>query len=183
MAEEKMLRKLGPYTVAVDLKPVKDEVNQVRKELDAMINDSATSTESTWSSQQIQNKIDSIDVTDINDSATSAESTWSSSKIQEKIDAIDVTDINDAATSTESTWSSEKIGNEIDKANTVAISDTEPTNENVAVWIKKNNSSSINLPEIDDASVSEVDTWSSKKISEELAAVQAGITGILEGSF
>lgn len=155
MAEEKMLRKLGPYTVAVDLKPVKDEVNQVRKELDAMINDSATSTESTWSSQQIQNKIDSIDVTDINDSATSAESTWSS----------------------------EKIGTEINKANTVAISDTEPTNENVAVWIKRNNSSSINFPEINDASVSSVDTWSSKKISEELAEIRASITGILEGSF
>lgn len=127
MAEEKMLRKLGPYTVAVDLKPVTDEISNVRNELDAMVND--------------------------------------------------------AVTSTESTWSSEKIGTEIDKANTVAISNTEPTNENVAVWIKRDNSSSINLPEINDASVSSVDTWSSKKISEELAEIRASITGILEGSF
>lgn len=127
MAEEKMLRKLGPYTVAVDLEPVTDEINNVRNELDAMVND--------------------------------------------------------AVTSTESTWSSEKIGTEIDKANTVAISNTEPTNENVAVWIKRDNSSSINLPEINDASVSSVDTWSSKKISEELAEIRASITGILEGSF
>ena len=127
MAEEKMLRKLGPYTVAVDLEPVTDEINNVRNELDAMVND--------------------------------------------------------AVTSPESTWSSEKIGTEINRANTVAVSDTEPTNENVAVWIKRNNSSSINLPEINDASVSSVDTWSSKKISEELAAIRASITGILEGSF
>lgn len=127
MAEEKMLRKLGPYTVAVDLEPVTDEINNVRTELDAMVND--------------------------------------------------------AVTSTESTWSSEKIGTEIDRANTVAVSDTEPTNENVAVWIKRDNSSSINLPEINDASVSSVDTWSSKKISEELAEIRASITGILEGSF
>ena len=155
MAEEKMLRKLGPYTVAVDLEPVTDEINNVRNELDAMVNDAVTSPESTWSSQQIQNKID----------------------------AIDVTDINDSAVSTESTWSSEKIGTEIDKANTVAISNTEPTNENVAVWIKRDNSSSINLPEINDTSVSSVDTWSSKKISEELAKIRASITGILEGSF
>ena len=127
MAEEKMLRKLGPYTVAVDLEPVTDEINNVRNELDAMVND--------------------------------------------------------AVTSTESTWSSEKIGTEIDRANTVAVSDTEPTNENVAVWIKRDKSSSINLPEINDASVSSVDTWSSKKISEELAEIRASITGILEGSF
>lgn len=127
MAEEKMLRKLGPYTVAVDLEPVTDEINNVRNELDAMVND--------------------------------------------------------AVTSTESTWSSEKIGTEIDRANTVAVSDTEPANENVAVWIKRDKSSSINLPEINDASVSSVDTWSSKKISEELAEIRASITGILEGSF
>lgn len=154
MAEDKLLRKLGPYTVAVDLDPIKEEINKIREEMD-----------------------------NIDDSTTSTESTWSSKKIQDKIDAIDVTDINDAATSTESTWSSEKIDTEIDKANTVAVSDTEPTNENVAVWIKKNNASSINLPEIDDASVSEVDTWSSKKIDGELAAIRASITGILEGSF
>lgn len=127
MAEEKMLRKLGPYTVAVDLEPVTNEINNVRNELDAMVND--------------------------------------------------------AVTSPESTWSSEKIGTEIDRANTVAVSDTEPTNENVAVWIKRDKSSSINLPEINDASVSSVDTWSSKKISEELAEIRASITGILEGSF
>ena len=126
MAEDKMLRKLGPYTVAVDLEPVKEEINKIRDEMD---------------------------------------------------------NIDDATTSAESTWSSEKIGTEIDKANTVAVSDTEPTNENVAIWIKKDNSSAINIPEIDDASVSEVDTWSSQKISAELAAIQASITGILEGSF
>lgn len=127
MAEEKMLRKLGPYTVAVDLEPVTNEINNVRNELDAMVND--------------------------------------------------------AVTSPESTWSSEKIGTEIDKANTVAISDTEPINENVAVWIPESTPSEINLPEIDDASVSEVDTWSSKKINDELTAIRASITGILEGSF
>jgi len=54
-----------------------------------IINDDTTSTETTWSSQKIQDELDSIDTCCIDDDNISSDKTWSSQKIVDYYSTID----------------------------------------------------------------------------------------------
>ena len=86
----------------------------------AVLDDSATSTASTWSSTKIAEEIASIPGADIiDDNVTSTEKTWSSSKISSEVESAAASEIDDNTTGTDSTWSSEKIANEISEVTPV----------------------------------------------------------------
>lgn len=54
----------------------------------------------------------------------------------------------------------------------VQVASEEPTNENVNIWINDKSKESYTLPEIKDNEISNVDTWSSQKIYDELMALR-----------
>ena len=67
----------------------------------------------------------------------------------------------------------EIIDNKITEVNIysgVKVSDTEPTEDAVSVWVNPNTDESFIVPEVNDKTVSEDDTWSSKKIKESIDA-------------
>ena len=51
------------------------------------------------------------------------------------------------------------------------ITDTTPTNTQTGLWINPTSNESINIPELKDNVVNTTDTWSSKKIYDELQIV------------
>lgn len=53
----------------------------------------------------------------------------------------------------------------------IEVSDTEPTDEKTELWIHPD-SDEVQIPQIDDSKESEQDTWSSKKIAQELSAIE-----------
>lgn len=59
--------------------------------------------------------------------------------------------------------------NDLQKYGAVVVDNVEPESENIDVWINDLIHEEYTLPEINDSSISEVDTWSSKKINEEFA--------------
>lgn len=61
----------------------------------------------------------------------------------------------------------------------VEISTTTPTNERTGLWINPNDVSGVvNIPEIKDGVVNSVDTWSSKKIYDEIQVLSKKITAL-----
>ena len=54
----------------------------------------------------------------------------------------------------------------------VQVASEKPTNENVNIWINDNSKESYILPEIKNNEISNVDTWSSQKIYDELRALR-----------
>ena len=71
------------------------------------------------------------------------------------------------------------IYSQMQKLYDVEISTTTPTNERTGLWINPDDISGvINIPEIKDDEVSDVDTWSSKKIYTELQSLLAKITAL-----
>lgn len=75
---------------------------------------------------------------------------------------------------------------EVASVNGIEISSTTPTAERTQVWINPDTTKIITLPEIDDESINSLDTWSSKKINEELTKLSSntglGATYELSGS-
>ena len=68
------------------------------------------------------------------------------------------------------------IYSQMQKLYDVEISTTTPTNERTGLWINPDDiSGAVNIPEIKDDEVSEVDTWSSKKINEEANSLKESI--------
>ena len=67
-------------------------------------------------------------------------------------------------------YTDEKVG----AIDTLVVSETQPTDANVDLWLNPAASGEFNIPEINDSTTSTVDTWSSKKISEELASLGGG---------
>ena len=61
----------------------------------------------------------------------------------------------------------------------VQVASEEPTNENVNIWINDNSKESYILPEIKNNEISNVDTWSSQKIYDELRALRVWISNQL----
>ena len=59
--------------------------------------------------------------------------------------------------------------NDLQKYGAVVVDNVEPESENIDVWINDLIHEEYTLPEINDSSISEADTWSSKKINEEFA--------------
>lgn len=95
-------------------------VSTLSNKLDiSSISDSTTNSGTIWSSQKIQNEINTIGGLSISDSTTNTGALWSSTKIQSEINTkLSNTSLSDATTSTSSLWSSDKIQNEIDAIDT-----------------------------------------------------------------
>lgn len=68
-----------------------------------------------------------------------------------------------------------EMNNKLKDLSTIEVSNSQPTQENVDVWVNPTASGEFTIPEINDSTISTVDTWSSKKISDALA--NAGGTG------
>lgn len=64
--------------------------------------------------------------------------------------------------------------------NVVAIGSDTPMGENKQLWIDPNSEDATIVPEIKDDEISEIDTWSSKKISEENSILSESITEIYD---
>lgn len=61
------------------------------------------------------------------------------------------------------------LNSAIGKVKTVEVSEATPESENVQLWIDPSSEESFNVPEVKDEEVNTDDTWSSKKISDELS--------------
>lgn len=110
----------------------------------AVLDDTTTSTLSTWSSSKIAEEIAAGTGADlIDDNAITQNKTWSSDKISTEL--AGKPDVDDTAQNYDDTWSSEKINSEIQSTTHIA--------DNVI----GNNS-----------------TWSSQKISDEISAITPG---------
>lgn len=62
----------------------------------------------------------------------------------------------------------EAIKNKLSSIRSIVVSSTTPTDDNVELWINPNETDSFSIPEIKDNATNTVDTWSSKKISDEI---------------
>lgn len=58
------------------------------------------------------------------------------------------------------------VGDKILNLHGIEVSETEPVNDNTEMWVNPNTEETFQVPEIKDEEISEVDTWSSKKINE-----------------
>ena len=65
---------------------------------------------------------------------------------------------------------------------TVDVSTSEPTNASVDLWINPSDEDDIYIPEIDDTTTSNYDTWSSSKINTELNSVKESIVDKMDKS-
>lgn len=86
-----------------------------------------------------------------------------------------VPEIRDDIRNTQDTWSSSKIAHEIDIATKdiyVGANPADAVEYNSKLWIDTRPSNEFWVPEIDDQTVSNIDTWSSRKISEELTKIR-----------
>lgn len=136
----------------------------------AEIDDSGTSTSSTWSSTKIAQEIASGSGADlIDDTVTSTTKTWSSNKISDGIGAK--ASIDDTATTTTETWSSDKIATEL-----AGKPDVDDTAQNYSdTWSsEKINSEIQGTTHIADNATSSNTTWSSQKISNEISSITPG---------
>ncbi len=91
---------------------------------------------------------------------------WVTNNLNTKVDK------SDSALTTESKTvigAINELNEEINNVSSLEVSDTQPTEENVDLWINHTAVGEFVIPEVNDATTSTVDTWSSKKISDELA--------------
>ena len=154
------------------------------------INDALTNKTDTWSSAKISEEVASASksasadvssvatmkasvegtVADFNTSATKANKTLTDTGTAQK----------NAVTNEGSKQVSavKSAASEILKINGVEISDTTPTNSKTAVWINSKEKSSTTLPEVNDSAVNTSDTWSSKKINDELQKLITRISAL-----
>lgn len=75
-----------------------------------------------------------------------------------------------------------EVINAIEEYGAVQVTGTIPESENVDVWIDDREQEEYTLPEVKDGEISESDTWSSKKINEELQAIRDLIATDIEAS-
>ena len=154
------------------------------------INDALTNKTDTWSSAKISEEVASASksasadvssvatmkasvegtVADFNTSATKANKTLTDTGTAQK---NAVTDEGSKQVSAVKSAASEIL-----KINGVEISDTTPTNSKTAVWINSKEKSSTTLPEVNDSAVNTSDTWSSKKINDELQKLITRISAL-----
>lgn len=154
------------------------------------INDALTNKTDTWSSAKISEEVASASksasadvssvatmkasvegtVSDFNTTATKANKTLTDTGTAKK---NEVTDEGSKQVSAVKSAASEIL-----KINGVEISDTTPTNTKTAVWINPKEKSSTTLPEVNDSAVNTSDTWSSKKINDELQKLITRISAL-----
>ena len=65
----------------------------------------------------------------------------------------------------------EAIKNKLSSIRSIVVSSTTPTDDNVELWINPSETESFSIPEVKDDVINVVDTWSSKKISDELTSL------------
>lgn len=154
------------------------------------VNDALTNKTDTWSSAKISEEVASASksasadvssvatmkasvegtVSDFNTTATKANKTLTDTGTAQK---NEVTDEGSKQVSAVKSAASEIL-----KINGVEISDTTPTNTKTAVWINPKEKSSTTLPEVNDSAVNTSDTWSSKKINDELQKLITRISAL-----
>lgn len=154
------------------------------------INDALTNKTDTWSSAKISEEVASASksasadvsyvatmkasvegtVSDFNTTATKANKTLTDTGTAQK---NEVTDEGSKQVSAVKSAASEIL-----KINGVEISNTTPTNTKTAVWINPKEKSSTTLPEVNDSAVNTSDTWSSKKINDELQKLITRISAL-----
>lgn len=116
------------------------------------IDDTTTSTDTTWSSSKINTTITTDVAALINDSTASSSKVYSSTKTDSQIGGL----INDSSTSSSKVWSSSKTNTEIGSQITAAIAD---------------------FPLIDDDAPSDTSVYSSDKVDSQIAAAKSDILG------
>lgn len=72
----------------------------------------------------------------------------------------------------------EAIKNKLSSIRSIVVSSTTPADDNVELWVNPNETDSFSIPEIKDDVANAVDTWSSKKISDELALLSQKIESL-----
>ena len=91
---------------------------------------------------------------------------WVTNNLNTKVDK------SDSALTTESKTvigAINELNEGINSISSLEVSETQPVADNVDIWVNPTADGTINIPEINDATISIEDTWSSKKISDELA--------------
>lgn len=154
------------------------------------INDALTNKTDTWSSAKISEEVASAsksasaDVSSIATMKASVEGTVSDFNTTATQANKTLTDTGTAQKNAVTDEGSKQVSavksaaSEILKINGVEISDTTPTNSKTAVWINSKEKSSTTLPEVNDSAVNTSDTWSSKKINDELQKLIARISAL-----
>ena len=154
------------------------------------INDALTNKTDTWSSAKISEEVASAsksasaDVSSVATMKASVEGTVSDFNTTATKANKTLTDTGTAQKNAVTNEGSKQVSavksaaSEILKINGVEISDTTPTNTKTAVWINSKEKSSTTLPEVNDSAVNISDTWSSKKINDELQKLIARISAL-----
>ena len=154
------------------------------------INDALTNKTDTWSSAKISEEVASAsksasaDVSSVATMKASVEGTVSDFNTTATKANKTLTDTGTAQKNAVTNEGSKQVSavksaaSEILKINGVEISDTTPTNTKTAVWINSKEKSSTTLPEVNDSAVNTSDTWSSKKINDELQKLIARISAL-----
>ena len=152
------------------------------------INDALTNKTDTWSSAKISEEVASAsksasaDVSSVATMKASVEGTVSDFNTTATKANKTLTDTGTAQKNAVTNEGSKQVSavksaaSEILKINGVEISDTTPTNTKTAVWINSKEKSSTTLPEVNDSAINTSDTWSSKKINDELQKLIARIS-------
>lgn len=154
------------------------------------INDALTNKTDTWSSAKISEEVASAsksasaDVSSIATMKASVEGTVSDFNTTATKANKTLTDTGTAQKNAVTDEGSKQVSavksaaSEILKINGVEISDTTPTNTKTAVWINSKEKSSTTLPEVNDSAINTSDTWSSKKINDELQKLITRISAL-----
>ena len=154
------------------------------------VNDALTNKTDTWSSAKISEEVASAsksasaDVSSVATMKASVEGTVSDFNTTATKANKTLTDTGTAQKNAVTDEGSKQVSavksaaSEILKINGVEISDTTPTNTKTAVWINSKEKSSTTLPEVNDSAINTSDTWSSKKINDELQKLIARISAL-----
>ena len=71
-----------------------------------------------------------------------------------------------------------ELNEDLQNIKTVHLTDDEPINDNAVLWIDTKNTDEFSVPEIKDDIENNSDTWSSKKISNEINGLRSDITNL-----
>ena len=69
---------------------------------------------------------------------------------------------------------------EVGNYSSAYVSSTTPISDNTQIWINPENEDNFSVPEIKDDTVNATDTWSSRKIDQELSSLKSNIAKLFE---
>ena len=157
-----------------DTKPTDDNIlmwinisEEAQTEIIAKINDKMTASNTTWSSEKIDNAIKNIDISDIevdlSDYVTKEELSTKAN-----IDDIPtkVSDLTNDNNYVNEDYVENKIEETTNSMEIILSSDTKPIDENVSIWINTSEDTITNSStRINDEAITNNTTWSSEKIN------------------